>query len=129
MKDKLTEVYNTHETKQLAKVFEDYMKSIGARKHDGRRKDNTNTYVVHGDCTSWNRVTCYYQKESEKYREENLEIVLRKRAGSYMIISKKGARAFEVSYGDIVYYEEELLKEIMAEHKPLFDMLIKGVNK
>ena len=123
MKDKLTEVWKLCETKQLAKIFEDYMKSIGVRKHDGKRKDNTNSYMIDGKSTSWNRVQCYYHKDNEKYASENLLIVLRKRSGDYLIIERRSKRAFEVDYHGVIGYDENLLKEIMEEHKPLFDTL------
>lgn len=123
MKEKLTEVWKSCETKQLAKAFEDYMKSIGARKFDRRRKDNTNTYMIDGNGTGWNRVQCYYHKDSEKYTEEDLLIVLRKRSGDYFIVARKGERAFEVDYSGIRHYEEKLLSKIVEEHRHLFDSL------
>ncbi len=128
LKEKLTKVWQLCETKQLAEMFEKYMKSIGVRKYDGRRKDNNNTYMTDGNCTRWNRVQCYYHKDSVKYSKENLVIVLRKRAGNYFIIERKGIRAFEVDHSGISCYEENLLNEIMKEHKPLFDSLIKLVG-
>ncbi|NFM84781.1 zinc ribbon domain-containing protein, partial [Clostridium botulinum] len=36
--------------------------------------------------------------------------------------------AFEVDYSGIRHYEENLLNEIMKEHKPLFDSLMGLVN-
>lgn len=128
LKEKLTKIWRLCETKQLSEIFEEYMKSIGIRKHDGRRKNNNNTYMIDGHCTGWNRVQCYYHKDSFKYSEENLLIVLRKRAGNYFIIERKGIRAFEVDYSGIRHYEENLLNEIMKEHKPLFDSLMRLVN-
>lgn len=124
MKDKLFEVLDVCETKQLAEIFKNYMEKIGVRKLDRRRKDKTNTYSVHGDCTNWNRVECYYHKESQAFSEEDLDITLRKRAGYYLIIGRKGKRAFERSYDSIVHYDEKLLNEIVREHKSLFDKLI-----
>jgi hypothetical protein len=59
---------------------------------------------------------------------EDLDITSRKRAGYYLIIGKKGQRAFERSYDSIVHYDEELLNEIIKEHKPLFDELINLVD-
>lgn len=123
MKEKLFGILDNCETKQLAKVFEDYMISKGIKKRDGRRKNNLNTYSIHGKCTNWNRVECYYHKNSEEFSKENLSITLRKRAGYYLIISKNGKRAFERSYNDVVYYDEALLKEIMDEHMNLLNML------
>lgn len=128
MREKLTSIWRLCETKQLAEIFEEYMKSIGVKKRDGRRKNNNNTYMIDGKCTRWNRVQCYYHKDSEKYLEENLLIVLRKRAGAYFIIERKGIRAFEVDHSGIRHYEEKLLNEIMKEHKPLFDALMRLVD-
>lgn len=125
MKDKLAKVWETCETEQLAVIFENYMKSLGVKKIHPRRKDNRNTYLIDGKSTDWNRVQCYYHKDSEKFAEENLLIVLRKRAGDYLIIGKHGERAFEVDYSGIRHYDEKLLAEILEEHKPLFDKLLK----
>jgi hypothetical protein len=128
MKDKLFKILDVCETKQLAKIFKSYMRGIGVKKLDKRRKDNSNTYSTHGDCTNWNRVECYYHTSSREYGMEDLDITLRKRAGYYLIIGKKGQRAFERSYDSIVHYDEELLNEIIKEHKPLFDELINLVD-
>jgi hypothetical protein len=123
MKDKLLRILKNYETKEIGAIFETYMKSIGARKWDRRRNDNSNTYSIDGDCTNWNRVECYYYKNEPHYSDEDLEIVLRKRAGYYLIIAKKGERAFEAGYEGIIHYDEELLKEIISENKPLFEKL------
>lgn len=124
MKDRLTTLWKMGETKGVAHIFEEYMKVQGVRKIDGRRRDNSNTYMIDGKSTSWNRVECYYHKDSEEFAEEDLLIVLRKRAGSYLIIARKGVRAFEVDYGGIKHYDEKLLKDIMEDHKALFDALV-----
>lgn len=122
MIDKLIKLWKTYETKQLANVFEQYMKSIGVKKYDSRRKDNSNTYLIDGKSTNWNRVQCYYHKDSQKYGEEDLLIALRKRAGNYLIIGRQSNRAFEIDYSGIKHYDEVLLNEIIKEHKPLFEM-------
>lgn len=128
MQGKLEKIWKSCETKQLAKIFEDYMESIGVRKYSNRRKDNTNTYMIDGKSTNWNRVQCYYHKDSAKYCEENLLLVLRKRSGDYFIIGRKEERAFEVDYSGIRHYKEKLLNEILEEHKPLFDALFETVE-
>jgi hypothetical protein len=127
LKGKLTEVWKMCETKQLANVFEQYMKSIGVRKYVGRRKDNSNTYMIDAKSTNWNRVQCYYFKDSIKYEDREFLIVLRKEAGNYLIVEKKSKRAFEVDYSGIKHYNEKLLTEIIEEYKPLFDSLFKLV--
>lgn len=124
VQEALIQFWQSCETKQLAMEFEWYMKSIGAKKVDERRKDNSNTYMIDGKSTDWNRVQCYYHTDSTKYCEENLQLVLRKRAGDYFIIQRKGDRAFEVDYSGMKHYDENLLREIMEEHKPLFNALI-----
>lgn len=124
MKDRLTTLWKMGETKGVAHIFEEYMKVQGVRKLDGRRKDNSNTYMIDGKSTSWNRVECYYHKDSEEFAEEDLLIVLRKRAGSYLIIARKGVRAFEIDYSGIKHYDKKLLNEIMEDHKALFDALV-----
>jgi hypothetical protein len=128
MRDKLFKVLDFYETKQLAEVFKSYMESIEIKKLDRRRKDNSNAYTIHGDCTNWNRVECYYHKDSRDYGMEDLDITLRKRAGYYLIIGRKGERAFERSYDSIVHYDEQLLNEIIKDHKQLFDKLIEKIN-
>lgn len=128
MKDMLFKLLEKCETKQLASIFEDYMKSIGVKKLDRRRKDNANTYSIHGDCTNWNRVECYYHKDSAEYSKENLDITLRKRAGYYLIVGRDGERAFERSYDSVVHYDEKLLDEIVKDHKPLFDVLLSAAS-
>ena len=128
MKDALFKLLDQCETKQLAYIFQTYMKSIGVKKRDNRRKNNVNTYSIHGDCERWNRVECYYHKDSSEYSKVDLDITLRKRAGYYLIIGRKDKRAFERSYDSIVYYDEKLLNEIVKDHKPLFDMLASVVH-
>jgi hypothetical protein len=123
MQEKLINLWKVCDTKQLANIFEEYMKSIGVRKHDSRRKDNTNTYMIDGKSTEWNRVQCFYHKDSIEYCHEDLLIVLRKRSGNYFIIQRKNERAFEFDYSGLRHYDEKLLKEIMEDHKPLFDLL------
>jgi hypothetical protein len=120
---KLTKVWKTFETGDFSIVFEGYMESLGVKKHDSRRKDNRNTYMIDGKSTNWNRVQCYYHKDSEKYCEENLLLVLRKEAGDYFIVQRRDKRAFEVDYSGIRHYDENLMNEIYAEHQPLFDKL------
>jgi hypothetical protein len=128
LKEELTKVWESLETKQLAKIFEEYMKSIGVRKYDGRRKNNSNTYMIDASSTNWNRVQCYYYKDSTKYEDRNLLIVLRKRAGNYFIVEKERERAFEVDYSGIRHYDEVLLNEIIEEYKPLFNSLLSVIN-
>lgn len=126
-KDEVYKILDEYETEELAAVFEKYMKCIGVKKLDRRRKDKNNTYSIHGDCTNWNRVECYYHKDSTKYCSEDLDITLRKKAGYYLIIARKGDRAFERSYDDIVHYDEKLFNEIVQDHKMLFQMLLSGM--
>jgi hypothetical protein len=127
MKENFIKLWKSCETKHLAKIFEYYMKGNGVRKYDAQRKDNSNTYLIDGQSTNWNRVQCYYNKDSTKYGEEDLLIVLRKRAGDYLIIGRKSERAFEVDYSSIRHFDENLLNEIVKDHKALFDALFKSV--
>lgn len=124
MQEKLTKLWKACETKQLARIFKEYMEEKGLKKWDGRKKDNSNAYYVDGKDTNWNRVTCYCYKDTANYANHNLEIVLRKRAGSYLIVGKQGMRAFEVDYSGVLHYDEKLLNEIIQEHKLLFDTLL-----
>lgn len=128
-KEKLEKLWKTLETKQLAKIFEDYMKSMGVKKYDNRKHDNNNTYLVDGKSTVWNKVHCYYMPNSSKYGEENLSLVLRKRAGDYFIVQIKSDRAFEIDYSGIRHYEKDLLTSIIEEHRPLFDTLFSLCRK
>lgn len=124
LEEELTKLWKTCETKQLANIFKKYMESMGVKKWDSRRKDNLNTYFIDGKSTGWNRATCYYYKDCVNYADENLLIVLRKRSGSYLIVGKQGKRAFEVDYHGVLHYDEDLLKEILEEHKSLLDALL-----
>ncbi|GAA0076159.1 hypothetical protein UT300005_05370 [Clostridium sp. CTA-5] len=126
-KDEAYKILDAYDTKELARVFVEYMISIGVRKFDRRRKDKVNTYSVDGDSTGWNRVECYYHKDSIKYCEEDLDITLRKRSGYYLIIGRKGERAFERSYDSIVHYDYKLFNEIVQDHQKLFQMLLSGM--
>lgn len=126
-KNEVYKILDAYETKELARVFVEYMLSIGVKRLDRRRKSRNNTYSVHGDCTNWNRVECYYHKDSDKYCSEDLDITLRKRAGYYLIIARKGERAFERSYDEIVNYDEKLFNEIVQDHKKLFQMILSGM--
>ena len=119
--------YRKRETVELAWIFEKYMKDIGAKKLDKRRKDCSHTYLIDGKSTNWNRVECYYHKENDsRYGKENLSITLRKRSGSYFLIERKLRRAFEISEDEVICLDKELLNEIVEEHKALFEMLCHG---
>lgn len=51
MEGKLIKLWEMLNTKQLANIFEQYMKNKGIRKYDGRRKSNCNTYMIDGNST------------------------------------------------------------------------------
>ena len=126
MKDKLIKVWKNYETKQLAKVFETYMKSINAKKHVDYGDSKPHRYAIDGKSSGWNRVQLYYCKEPFKYCEEDLEITLRKRSGDYLIVERKSERAFEVDYSGMKHWNQPLMNEIYADHKELFDTLFAG---
>lgn len=128
MKKELMNLWDTCKTKQLAKIFKEYMESNNISKFDRRKKDNSNTYLISGSCTNWNRVDCYFYKDSADYGKENLEISLRKKSGNYMIISRNGIRAFECDYTGIITYNTKLLENILKDHKPLFDKLFNKIQ-
>ena len=127
----LEKYYRTKDTKDLAVLFERYMAEIGARKLDRRRKDTSNTYQVDGDSTNWNRVECYYYRNSgdyQKYGKFEFCITLRKRAGSYLLIETGNPncdieRPYEISYGKIIHYNKELMTELVKQHPKLFAMM------
>lgn len=127
IKENLFKLADVCETKQLADIFSRYMRSIGVRKLDRRKKNNINTYLADGSCTNWNRVECYHYNKSINYSEEILDITLRKRAGFYLIIGKEGERAFERSFNEIVHYDKDLLYKIIKEYEPLFEKLFQLV--
>lgn len=128
MQEQLIKVWKTFKTKQLAKIFADYMKNIGVKPYNFKMGSACNTYLTDGRSTSWNRVQCYYNKESSRFGGENLLLVLRKEAGNYLIVERKGIRAFEVDYSGVKHYDEKLLNEIIEDHKPLFDTLFSLAN-
>lgn len=127
----LVEYYEKCDTKDLAFLFERYMQEIGARKLDRRRKDTANTYWIDGDSTGWNRVECYYYKNSGDYRRYGrfaFCITFRKRAGDYLLIevgspNEEIRRPFEISFGKIVHYDKDLLTKLGKEHPKLFAMM------
>ena len=122
--DFLMDVYNNLETREVANIFKIYMEGLHARKVNQRRKDNSNTYLIDGKDTSWNRTECYYYKENDtEFGHEDLRFVLRKRHGRYLIVARNGVRAFEISYGHVTEHDKELLAEIARDHGALFIML------
>ncbi|WP_243109557.1 zinc ribbon domain-containing protein [Clostridium perfringens] len=123
IKERLINFWKNTETKKLASIFEQYMNNMGVRKLNRRRKNNKNTYLIDGKSTGWNRVSCYYYKNSEKYSEEELSMTLRKKSGNYFIVEKHGIRCFEIDYSDIRHYDENLLNEVIEENKDLFKMM------
>jgi hypothetical protein len=125
VEDRLTRVWKKFDTKQIAKVFEEYMESIGVQKRNLKKEsnDNLNTYHIDGKATSWNRVQCYHHKDCGRFAGENIVLVLRKRAGNYFIVEKKNERVFEVDHNGILRYDALAMQEIYNEYKPLFDKL------
>lgn len=137
LKTILTKYYETYDTKDLATLFQKYMVSIGANKLDRRRKDTSNTYMVDGEYSHWNKVECYYYRNSgdyKRYGDFEFSLVLRKRNGSYFLIelghreSNSIERAFEVSRGDIICASSNLMYEIVQSHRPLFKMMAESVG-
>ena len=110
--DWMMDVYKNLETKEVANIFKIYMEGLHARKYNERRKDNSN------------RVECYYHKENDtEVGHEDLRFILRKRQGKYLIVERNGKRAFEISYGNVISHDKELLAEIARDHGVLFIML------
>lgn len=127
----LEKYYRTRDTGDLAVLFKGYMGEIGARKLDRRRKDTSNTYMIDGDSTNWNRVECYYYRNSGDYQKYGMFefcITLRKRAGNYLLIEVGSPncrieRPYEISYGNVVSYNKEILTELVKQHPKLFAMM------
>lgn len=127
----LKQYYETYDTKDLALLFENYMREIGAKRLDRRRKDTSNTYQIDGDSTNWNRVECYYYKNSgdwQIYGKFDFCITMRKRSGSYLLIevgSPSGdiKRPYEISYGKVISYDKELMEVLIKRHPKLFAMM------
>lgn len=122
LKDKLVGFYRTWTTRKLAKAFSEYAKSLGLRKWDGRRNDNSNTFFTEGKDEGWDRVICSIVDPEKK--EQHIQIVLRKY--SYLLIQVGEKRIFEYdSKKDLIECDDEMLKEAMKNHKALFDVLLK----
>lgn len=127
----LERYYKTKDTKDLAYLFERYMREIGVRKLDRRRKDTSNTYQIDGYSTNWNGVSCYYYRNSGDYRQYGKYefcIVFRKRSGDYLLIEVGSpncdiARPYEISCGKVIHYNKELLTKLIKQHPKLFDMM------
>jgi len=125
MKDKLIKLIDKLETRQLANIFKAYMEENNIRKFDNRKKENSNTYFVHGKDEAWDRVYCIYYNDKDI---NDIEIVFRKRAGLYLII-KRGARViFDHSFNGTrfnTYYDEILFNKLYEEYKDFFEELFK----
>lgn len=123
MKDKLRRLLSVLETKQLAKIFKKYAKDQNIKKFDGRKKDNNNTYFVEGKDEGWDRVICMITD----YKGFNgIEIVLRKRAGRYLIVRLGAKTVFETEFNNgnrKTYYDRLIFDELYKQHKSLFDEL------
>ncbi len=127
----LEKYYRAKDTKDLAALFEKYMTEIGARKLDRRRKDTSNTFQIDGNSTNWNRVSCYYYRNSgdhQQYGKYEFCIVFRKRAGDYLLIETGNpncdiARPYEISCGKIIHYNKELMTDLVKQHSKLFAMM------
>ena len=134
--DMLRLYYETQETKDLAQLFESYMKSIGAKRLDPKRADNANTYQIDGKSTNWNRVECTYYRENGdhlKYGRSEFCITFRKRSGRYLLLETGNQtcdikRPYEISYGDIVHYDEKELTRLQNLHPGLFRMMEKAIS-
>lgn len=122
LEQKLIKVYNEWTTRKLGKVFEEYAKSIGLRKWDGRRNDNSNTYFAEGKDEGWDRVICQVHDPIDSSKQ--VQIVLRKY--TYFLIQRGNKRIFEYDYKKgTVDYDEEQLNKVINTHENLFDMLFK----
>ena len=127
----LEEYHIKRDTKDFALLFDQYMHEIGARKLDRRRKDTSNTNVIEGDSANWNRVDCTYYKNSGdhmQYGKFAFCITFRKRRGDYLLIevgspSGEIKRPYEISYGEIVHYNKELMDKLVKEHHKLFELM------
>lgn len=130
MKKLLTKVWKTMSAEELAYFFKNYMVyDLNAKQVRHNTKDYTNSYRIDGNSSRWNKVYFdYYKGKEGGFGNEDLEIIFRQRAGDYLIICRKRERAFEVDEIGIKGYDEKLLKEIVADHKPLFDMLEKYIK-
>lgn len=125
MIDNLKKLLDVLETKQLAKIFRKYVKEQNIKKFDGRKKDNNNTYFVEGNDEGWDRVICMVTD----YKDfTGIEIVLRKRAGRYLIVRYGARTVFEADFDGRnrkSYFDKLLFNEIYKNHKALFDELFR----
>lgn len=127
----LEKYYKTKDTRDLADLFKKYMTEIGAKKLDRRRKDTSNTYQIDGNSTNWNRVSCYYYRNSgdhQQYGKYEFCIVFRKRAGDYLLIEIGNSdcdiqRPYEISCGKVICCDKALLTELIKQHPKLFSMM------
>lgn len=123
MEDKLTKLLNILETKSLAKIFKKYMEDNNIKKLDGRKRDNSNTYLIFSKDECWDRVFCNYFPRNNT---RDVEIILRKEAGLYLIIKTDSKIAFERSFnGEMfnTFYNEELFLKLYEDHKDFFETL------
>lgn len=128
----LNRVYLELDTGDMKNIFEKYMvETLGVRKIDMRRKDKSNTYLVDGKSTNWNRVECFYYKDCDAYRQYGkfeFCIAFRKRNGSYLLIQTGSPscsinRIIEISYGGIIKFDETQFQTFLAKHEHLFEIM------
>ncbi len=131
LKELLENYYKFHGVRDLAKLFENYMQGIGARKLDCRKKDTANTYKIARSSTDGNQVECYYYKNSGTWRDYGkfaFRITLRKEKENCFLIDIGSTdaeikRLYEISYGTVLCYEKEQLLKLVRQHPELFVML------
>lgn len=101
--------------------FEVAMKKMKIPKKDKRYKEQGKCYCVYDD---GGRITCsiYNTNKNSGYGNEIFEIVLRKKAGNYVIISHNQNRVFEIDYIGL-RNEEGSLIECYNEYKQLFEIV------
>lgn len=114
------------EVTELGMIFSNYCKNIlKLPYHDRRKKDcnNRHSWYVSSRSYNGNKIECGIYGDNPTFLGETLYIVLRKRAGYYIIIGENNANRFAEWDGEVRHYDPDGLRKMIAEHPILFKRL------
>lgn len=110
----------------LGVIFSSYCKNVLQLPHyDRRKKDRNNRHSWYTFSQSYhgNKIECGIYGDNPKFLGEILYIVLRKRAGHYIIIGENNCKRFVEWDGEVRHYDPDSLRKMIAEHPVLFERL------
>jgi len=110
----------------MLRIFKDYAESRGYKDGSRRKKDHAMTYCAFDEFGNGAKGCCYLYRTDAQFDgyEPELMLCLRVWNGQYFIISNGGERFCEVDQsGYIWHWNPKRLRDVINEHKILFDML------